>query len=64
MMADILFLAVASWASVWARLPSRHFGVIRRGRFFDVFHIEQAKKRLGVKTRIEAVAAGVLKGVI
>ncbi len=28
------------------------------------FHIEQAKKRLGVKTRVEAVAVGVLHGVI
>lgn len=28
------------------------------------FHIEQAKKRLGVKTRVEAVAVGVLNGVI
>lgn len=28
------------------------------------FHIEKAKKRLGVKTRIEAVAVGLLRGVI
>jgi DNA-binding CsgD family transcriptional regulator len=28
------------------------------------FHIERAKKRLGVKTRVEAVAVGVLHGVI
>lgn len=28
------------------------------------FHIEQAKKRLGVKTRVEAVAVGVLHGFI
>lgn len=28
------------------------------------FHIEQAKKRLGVKTHVEAVAVGVLHGVI
>jgi LuxR family quorum sensing-dependent transcriptional regulator len=28
------------------------------------FHIEQAKKRFGVKTRVEAVAAGVLHGMI
>jgi len=28
------------------------------------FHIEQAKKRLGVNTRVEAVAVGVLHGVI
>lgn len=28
------------------------------------FHIEQAKKRFGVKTRVEAVAAGVLHGII
>lgn len=28
------------------------------------FHIEQAKKRLGVKTRVEAVAVGVLHGII
>src|SRR5271168_4817133 len=28
------------------------------------FHIEQAKRRLGVKTRVEAVAAGVLHGII
>jgi DNA-binding CsgD family transcriptional regulator len=28
------------------------------------FHIEQAKKRLGVRTRVEAVAVGVLHGVI
>jgi DNA-binding CsgD family transcriptional regulator len=28
------------------------------------FHIEQAKKRFGVKTRVEAVAVGVLHGVI
>jgi DNA-binding CsgD family transcriptional regulator len=28
------------------------------------FHIEQAKKRLGVKTRVEAVAVGVLHGMI
>jgi DNA-binding CsgD family transcriptional regulator len=28
------------------------------------FHIEQAKKRLGVKTRVEAVAVGTLHGVI
>ena len=28
------------------------------------FHIEQAKKRLGVKTRVEAVAVGVLNGFI
>ena len=28
------------------------------------FHIEQAKKRLGVKTRVQAVAVGVLHGVI
>jgi LuxR family quorum sensing-dependent transcriptional regulator len=28
------------------------------------FHIEQAKKRLGVTTRVEAVAVGVLNGVI
>ena len=28
------------------------------------FHIERAKKRLGVKTRVEAVAAGVLHGVV
>jgi len=28
------------------------------------FHIEQAKKRLGVKTRVEAVAVGVLHGLI
>ena len=28
------------------------------------FHIEQAKKRLGVKTRVEAVAVGVLNGVV
>ena len=28
------------------------------------FHIEQAKKRLGVKTRVEAVAVGMLHGVI
>ena len=28
------------------------------------FHVEQAKKRLGVKTRVEAVAVGVLNGAI
>lgn len=28
------------------------------------FHIEQAKKKLGLKTRVEAVAVGVLHGVI
>ncbi len=28
------------------------------------FHIERAKKRLGVKSRVEAVAVGVLHGVI
>lgn len=28
------------------------------------FHIEQAKKRFGVKTRVEAVAVGVLHGMI
>jgi DNA-binding CsgD family transcriptional regulator len=28
------------------------------------FHIEQAKKRLGVRTRVEAVAVGVLNGLI
>jgi DNA-binding CsgD family transcriptional regulator len=28
------------------------------------FHIEQAKKRLGVKTRIQAVAVGLLHGVV
>jgi DNA-binding CsgD family transcriptional regulator len=28
------------------------------------FHIEQAKKRLGVRTRVEAVAVGVLHGVV
>ncbi|HEY1978811.1 MAG TPA: helix-turn-helix domain-containing protein [Xanthobacteraceae bacterium] len=28
------------------------------------FHIEQAKKRLGVKSRVEAVAVGVLQGII
>jgi LuxR family quorum sensing-dependent transcriptional regulator len=28
------------------------------------FHIEQAKKRLGVRTRVEAVAVGVLRGAI
>lgn len=28
------------------------------------FHIERAKKRLGVNTRVEAVAVGVLHGVI
>jgi len=28
------------------------------------FHIEQAKKRFGVKTRVEAVAVGVLQGLI
>lgn len=28
------------------------------------FHIERAKKRLGVKTRVEAVAVGLLHGVI
>jgi DNA-binding CsgD family transcriptional regulator len=28
------------------------------------FHIEEAKKRLGVKTRVEAVAVGVLHGLI
>jgi LuxR family quorum sensing-dependent transcriptional regulator len=28
------------------------------------FHIEQAKRRLGVRTRVEAVAVGVLHGVI
>lgn len=28
------------------------------------FHIEQAKKRLGVRTRVEAVAVGVLHGLI
>jgi DNA-binding CsgD family transcriptional regulator len=28
------------------------------------FHIEQAKKRLGVKTRVEAAAVGVLHGII
>lgn len=28
------------------------------------FHIEQAKKRLGVRTRVEAVAVGILNGVV
>jgi LuxR family quorum sensing-dependent transcriptional regulator len=28
------------------------------------YHIERAKKRLGVRTRVEAVAVGVLNGVI
>jgi DNA-binding CsgD family transcriptional regulator len=28
------------------------------------FHIEQARKRLGVRTRVEAVAVGVLNGLI
>jgi DNA-binding CsgD family transcriptional regulator len=28
------------------------------------FHIEQAKRRLGVRTRVEAVAVGVLNGLI
>jgi DNA-binding CsgD family transcriptional regulator len=28
------------------------------------FHIEQAKKRLGVKSRVEAVSVGVLQGII
>jgi DNA-binding CsgD family transcriptional regulator len=28
------------------------------------FHIEQAKKRLGVKSRVEAVAVGVLQGIV
>jgi LuxR family quorum sensing-dependent transcriptional regulator len=28
------------------------------------FHVEQAKRRLGVRTRVEAVAMGVLHGLI
>jgi DNA-binding CsgD family transcriptional regulator len=28
------------------------------------FHVERAKKKLGVRTRVEAVAVGVLHGII
>jgi LuxR family quorum sensing-dependent transcriptional regulator len=28
------------------------------------FHIEQAKRRLGVRSRVEAVAVGVLRGIL